>query len=105
MLSWQADSPNVDVGPSTISIVVVKIHAAYVSATRPGRFCQDVPFSGHSVPRHVVILTGTPFIPFFECYAMLDVRNADGNGNVWYFALSQELVFWLKVRQKARICI
>jgi len=27
------------------------------------------------------------------------------NGNVWHFALSQELIVWLKVRQKAGICI
>jgi len=24
---------------------------------------------------------------------------------VWYFALSQELIFWLKVHQKAGMCI
>jgi len=34
---------------------------------------------------------------------VLDARNTAWNGNVWYFALSQDLIFWLKERQKAGI--
>jgi len=36
---------------------------------------------------------------------VLGARNTAWNGNVWLFALSCQLIFWLKVRQKAGICI
>jgi len=36
---------------------------------------------------------------------VLGARTTAWNGNVWYFILSQELIFWPKVSQKAEICI
>ena len=38
--------------------------------------------------------------PVFSVTRVLGTRNVAGNGNVRYFALSQELIFWLKVGQK-----
>jgi len=78
--------------------------ACFRVATRPG-FSRYILFPVSSVPRPVVILAGTPVVRF-QCYPVLGARNRAWNGNVWYFALSQELIFPLKVRQKAgiRIC-
>ena len=70
-------------------------------------FCGDVSFSGPSVPRPVVILARTPVVPLSSvyCYLVLGALNTPWNGNLWYFALSRELIYWLKIHQKAGICI
>jgi len=39
------------------------------------------------------------------CYPVMGARNTAWTGNVWYSALLRELIFGLKVRQKAGICI
>jgi len=35
----------------------------------------------------------------------MGARNTAWNGNVWYFALLQDLIFWLKVHRNAGICV
>ena len=65
-------------------------------------FCLDVPLSGSSVPRPVVILAGTSVVPCFKCYLVqLAECSTAWNGNVRYFA--HEFIFWLKVRQNAGV--